>query len=74
MLALATGWKPPELRSLPEQFRRACHWALYTKTLVPEGIPDVSASLDMSASDRAAAMKQRVHIAELRRLLFPEDD
>lgn len=73
MLALQTGWTPTTLASLPAWFRSACHWALFVKTLLPDGIPAVNISPGMSPKQKQDAQRLRVQVANLRPLIFPED-
>ena len=76
MLALATGWTPDVLADLPGPFRRACHWALFTRTIVgSDGLieperPAVGSSLEA----RKTYGEQMRDIARIRKTLFPEDE
>lgn len=77
MLALSTGWTPPAIGSLPAAFRRACHWALFTRAIVgPEGLPEVPdlpiAGVD--AEQRIRHAKVRAAMTATRSILFPTEE
>jgi hypothetical protein len=75
ILALETGWPPETLADLPDDFRRACHWALYARALSgPEGLAVGKAPPGASAEVRAAHAMRSVTASKLRAALFPEDD
>ncbi len=74
MTALTTGWTPDVLAELPDRFRRACHWVLHAQAIVgSDGLPSITVPRDASLDERAAALRATVEIAQLRRLLYPED-
>lgn len=75
MLALETGWTPDVIADLPLPFRLACHWAIYARVVSgPEGLPNTEVDRSAPPAVRIAAMKQAAATAELRKILFPEDD
>lgn len=74
MLALETGWLPSEIASLPARFRAACHHVLYVRTLIPDGLPDLQITKDMSVDQRLAIGAKRAHGATVRAWLFPDDE
>lgn len=73
ILALETGWLPGDIASLPARFRAACHWVLFVKAIVPDGLPSFPISKGMSVEARLAATTNRAHVAKLRGLLFPDE-
>lgn len=75
ILALGTGWLPPQIAALPAWFRAACHWTLFVRTVLPDGMPDVPAvTTGMTPAQKANVARARVQIAQLRTLLFPADE
>lgn len=74
MLALETGWLPGQIAALPARFRAACHWALFVRTILPDGLPDPQVTNGMSLQQRTAVARARVQAAHLRSLLFPDDE
>ena len=75
MTALTTGWTPDVLAELPDRFRRACHWALYTQAVVgPDGLPTITVPRGAPLEQRVAAMRAMSEIAQLRQGLFPEGE
>lgn len=75
MLALATGWTPDVLAELPAKFRAACHHVLLMRTLLPdEGLAPLPDTAGMTGQQKAAIARAAIAQAELRKLLFPEDD
>lgn len=75
ILALETGWTPDVLGALPLRFKRACHWALYARTMAgPEGFPNTDIPLNAPPEAKIAALKVRKVVDEHRAILFPEGD
>ena len=74
ILALETGWLPEQIASLPARFRAACHWVLFIRTVLPDGISDVPITSGMTLDERLEAGKRRGALIELRSLIFPADE
>jgi hypothetical protein len=74
MLALETGWTPDVIASLRARFRAACHWALFIRAILPEGIPPEMPVNSRDANARFAAVKQRHAIDQLRQVIYPADE
>lgn len=74
MLALATGWTPEVIGSVPEGFRRALHWALFVQAIVgTEGFPSTEVGPSAPREARIAAAKLAVELTKTRALIYPED-
>lgn len=76
MLALATGWTQAVIgEGISDDFRRACHWALYIKTLVGDGLPDVPRPERGATAEQLGAIARMArNVAAIREVMYPEDD
>jgi hypothetical protein len=75
MLALEAGWTPDVLAQLPQAFRAACHWVIYSRALAgPEGFPNTDVPLHAPPEAKMAALKVRQTVDQHRALLFPPGD
>lgn len=74
MLALATGWTPEVIGQVSDRFRRACHWAIYARTIAgPKGLPSIEIPANAPMEQRLAIQSVRADVLRLRSHLFPED-
>lgn len=75
MLALATGWTPKVIGTVPAWFRAACHWALYVRSIVGnDGLPSTEIPVNGGMGERLAAMKQNAELLPVRSRIYPEDE
>ena len=79
MLALATGWTQSviggDTGEVSDDFRRACHWALFVKALVGDGLPQIDRPGRGATPEQLTAYARDARaVSDIRRAIFPEDE
>jgi hypothetical protein len=63
------------LADLPERFRAACHWVLFTESVLgDEGLPRVSVTPGAPMSQRIGEQRVMADRLRIQSLVFPDGD